>query len=63
MKNKRYIVIKNNKIIGEGDTHPDIYKLIGCHKQQFNTIFILTIFETSIIFKKDNYKVIDKLNC
>jgi hypothetical protein len=42
--------------------HPDIYKLIGCHKQ-FNTIFILTIFETSIIFKKRQLQVIDKLNC
>jgi hypothetical protein len=41
--------------------HIDIYKLIGCHKQQIQ-LFILTIFETSIIFQK-TIEVIDKLNC
>jgi hypothetical protein len=62
MKKKRYIVLKNNTIIGEANTNPEIYRLINCHRQHFNHIFVHSIFNTTVKYKNDDYRVIDKLD-
>jgi hypothetical protein len=62
MKKKRYIILKNNIIIGEANTNPEIYRLINCNRQNFNHRLINTIFSTGVTYKNDSYRVIDKLD-
>jgi hypothetical protein len=59
---KRYIIIKNNKEIGEADLHKEIYQLLGCSKQHFVLRLKEDLFNDGVNFKGDRYNLIDRVN-
>ena len=59
MREKRYIILKNDEPIGEVDTAREMIKLINCSRNYYYHKKLLD--KDRFTFKGDAYKVIDKV--
>ncbi|TRX34941.1 hypothetical protein FNW52_12425 [Flavobacterium sp. ZT3R18] len=59
---KRYIILKNNVEVGEGDNDVEIYKFLNCTKQYYHQSLKDKIYDNGVNYKGDRYTLIDRVN-